>query len=94
MKLNVLENFRYSVHIRKCLDSFLVLTGIDFSDNLLQDAFGLALRKIIHVVILRRGFDEPFGLDIRNGSNIIFGGEDELVIQDPFRFMIQTRRRM
>jgi hypothetical protein len=36
------------------LESLLVLTRVDFGDNLLELSLRLALREVVHVVVLRR----------------------------------------
>ena len=46
------------------LESFLVLSGVDPSDDLFELSFGLALREVVHIVVLRRSLDQPFRLHV------------------------------
>ena len=53
-----------------------------------------ALGEIGKIVIHGGDFDEPVRLNVRHRPDVILGGEDEFVVQNPFGFVIQTSRRM
>ena len=38
--------------------------------------------------------DEPLRLDVCAGSDVVLGGEDELVVEDPLGLVVQTRARV
>ena len=76
------------------LEPFLVLTRVHPGNDLFQLSLGLALREVVHVVVLRRSLDQPLRLDVSHGPDVILRSQDELVVQDPLRFVIQTGGRV
>ena len=72
----------------------MVLARVNPCDDLFKLPLGLALREVVHVVVLRRRLDQPLGLDVGDGPDVVFGGQDKLVVQDPLGFVIQTGGRM
>ena len=38
--------------------------------------------------------DEPLRLDVCAGSDVVLGGEDELVVEDPLGLVVETRARV
>ena len=56
------------------LIALLVLSGIDFCNNLFQLTFSFTLWKIVHIVVLGGSLDQPLWFDVRHRPNVIFGG--------------------
>ncbi len=71
-----------------CFD--LIETGLDAFEL----SFGLAVRKVAQVVVLRRDLEQPLGLDVQHGANVVLGGQDELVVDDPLGFVIEASARV
>ncbi len=76
------------------LKAFLVLSRIYPRYDLLKLSLCLALREVVHVVVLRCSLHQPLRLDVRDCADVVFGGEDELVVQNPLWFVVQARRRV
>lgn len=53
-----------------------------------------ALWKVVHIIVLRGCSDEPLWLHVRHCPDVVLGGEDELVVENPLGFVIQTGGRM
>lgn len=45
--------------------------GNQLGADLLQDAFRLAIRQIIGLVVAGRDFDEPLDFDVGNGAHVV-----------------------
>lgn len=74
------------------LIALLVLSGVDLGDDLLELSLGLALREIVHVVVLRSGLNQPLGFYVGHRPNVVLGCQYELVVQHPLGLVVQTRR--
>ena len=72
------------------LEPFLVLARVDPGDDLLELSLGFALREVVHVVILRRSLDQPLGLHVRHCSDVVLGGQNKLVVENPLRLVIEA----
>ena len=70
------------------LIALLVLSGIDFCNDLFQLTFSFTLRKIVHIIILWSGLDQPLGFDIRHRAYVVFSGQDKFIVKDPFGLVI------
>ena len=56
------------------LIALLVLSGIDFCNDLFQLTFSFTLWKIVHIVVLRSSLDQPLWFDVRHRAYVVFGG--------------------
>jgi len=95
LDVGILFPFRY-LNVRNFvgwsvgLESLLILARVDLGNDLLQLSLGLALREVIHVVVLRCNPDEPLRLDVGAGPDVVLGGQHKLVVQNPFRLVVET----
>ena len=78
--------------INQKLIALLVLSRIHFCDYLLQLSFGLALREIVHIVILGRCLDQPLGFHIGHCANIVLCRQHKFVVEHPLGLVVQAGR--
>lgn len=48
----------------------------------------------MHSTLLDLKGNVPLWLDVCTSANVVFGGENEFVVEDPLRFVVQDRRRV